>query len=81
MELQCELVTNGINRGNNNEYKSSEVKKIKSKTTDWILLLQVDSNEECNMMWIDMGRLYFWIKADDLHNEHFEKSWFCLQSY
>ena len=46
---------------------------------DWRLLLQIDSDENCEMMWGDVGRIYFWIKTEDLKNRDFEKVWLILQ--
>jgi uncharacterized protein YwqG len=48
---------------------------------DWILLLQVDSNDETGMMWLDSGRLYFWINKNDLHNKRFDKCICLLQCF
>lgn len=79
MELECELVTNGIYCGDSSGYYDSRVKALESNAKDWQLLLQIDSNEENKMMWGDGGRLYFWIKRDDLVNKRFDKSWFILQ--
>lgn len=31
------------------------------------------------MMWGDLGRLYFWIRDDDLAARRFEKAWLILQ--
>ena len=31
------------------------------------------------MMWGDCGRLYFWIRQQDLASKAFEKSWMILQ--
>jgi uncharacterized protein YwqG len=48
---------------------------------DWILLLQVDSNDETGMMWLDLGRLYFWINKNDLRNKRFDKCQCVLQFF
>ena len=39
---------------------------------EWILLLQIDSEYQADMMWGDVGRLYFFISAQDLAARHFD---------
>lgn len=79
MELECELVTNGLYCGDPSGYNDPRAKTLEPNAKNWRLLLQVDSNEENEMMWGDCGRLYFWIKKEDLINKQFDKSWFSLQ--
>jgi uncharacterized protein YwqG len=79
MELECELVTNGLYCGDLSGYNDPRAKALEPNAKNWKLLLQIDSNEENEMMWGDCGRLYFWIKQDDLLNKQFDKSWFSLQ--
>jgi uncharacterized protein YwqG len=46
----------------------------------WLLLLQLDSQDEAGMMWGDMGRLYFTIKQSDLESSSFNNvsmNWQC----
>jgi len=81
MELECELVTNGLYCGDASGYNDPKAKALEPNARDWVLLLQIDSNEENEMMWGDCGRLYFWIKKDDLLNQRFDKCWFSLQCY
>jgi uncharacterized protein YwqG len=50
-------------------------------TSDWLLLLQIDSIEECGMNWGDLGVLYFWISVEDLQTSRFDRVWCTLQSY
>lgn len=79
MELECELVTNGINCGDPSGYEDPRVEFLEPNAKDWQLLLQVDSNEENSMMWGDMGRLYFWIRKQELKNRYFDNCWCILQ--
>ena len=79
MELTCELVTNGLYCGDSSGYNDPKRKLLEPNAKNWRLLLQIDSNEENDMMWGDCGRLYFWIKKDDLLNRNFDKSWFNFQ--
>lgn len=81
MELKCELVTNGIYYGNSSGYNDPRAKMLEPNAQNWRLLLQIDSNDENGMMWGDVGRIYFWIKKDDLLNKEFDKSWIILQCY
>ena len=81
MELECQLVTNGINCGDSNGYKDPRVKELEKEKNEWKLLLQIDSDDKTGMMWGDSGRLYYWIKQKDLESLNFDKSWIVLQCY
>lgn len=49
---------------------------------DWQLLLQIDSDEEnLGAMWGDCGRVYFWIRQQDLQKRDFSNVWLVLQCY
>ncbi|KEK24178.1 YwqG family protein [Bacillus gaemokensis] len=46
------------------------------------LLFQIDSDyKNCNMMWGDLGMLYFCIENDDLKHRRFEKTCCLLQTF
>ncbi len=79
MELECELVTNGLYCGDGSGYNDPRAKELEKNKDNWILLFQVGSNEEAGMMWGDAGRLYFWIRKDDLKSQRFDKCWLILQ--
>jgi uncharacterized protein YwqG len=79
MELECELVTNGLSIDDPKNYKGPRAKALEPGARNWRLLLQLDSNEEAEMMWGDLGRIYFWIKKDDLRDRQFDKCWFAFQ--
>ena len=82
MELECQLVTNGLYCGDATGYNDPRRPALEKGIGDWNLLLQIDSEEDkTGMMWGDAGRLYFWIKEKDLKNLDFDKSWFALQCY
>lgn len=46
---------------------------------EWIILFQIDSDKHAGMMWGDCGRLFFWIKKDDLKNKNFDNVWMILE--
>ena len=79
MELECELVTNGLYCGDATGYNHPKAKQLEKNADTWTLLFQVDSNDEAGMMWGDMGMLYFWIKIEDLKNKKFDKCWLISQ--
>ena len=82
MELECELVRNGLYCGDATGLKSPKAKALKRHIDAWHLLLQLDSNDEtANMLWGQAGRLFFWIREEDLKQQNFEKAWAILQSY
>jgi uncharacterized protein YwqG len=82
MELECQLVTNGLYCGDPTGYEDPKRNELEAGKKDWVLLLQIDSEEEkTGMMWGDSGRIYFWIKKQDLLNKDFSKTWCILQCY
>ncbi|HSR69227.1 MAG TPA: YwqG family protein [Acidobacteriota bacterium] len=50
----------------------------KPEGDEWVMLLQIDSDDEAGFMWGDMGRLHFWIRRDDLRYRRFERAWMFL---
>lgn len=82
MELECQLVTNGIYCGNASGYRSEEARQLAEGAADWRLLMQIDSDEDNpGWMWGDSGSVYFWIKDQDLRAKNFADTWLILQCY
>lgn len=82
MELECQLVTNGLYCGDSSGYNDPKRKELENGSSDWRLLLQIDSEyDKTGTMWGDGGRLYFWIRQQDLGELNFEKSWVVLQCF
>lgn len=82
MELECQLVTNGLYCGDPSGFNDPRSIELKSGKDDWVLLLQLDSDEDkTGMMWGDLGTIYFWIKKQDLKNKRFNNAWCILQCH
>ncbi len=79
MAWECELVTNGIYCGDAKGYQTETAQKLKENISDWVMLLQIDSDDSTDMMWGDCGMLYFWIKREDLKANRFENTWMIFQ--
>jgi len=81
MQLEAQLVTNGLYCGDPSGYEDPRRKTLESGADDWVLLLQLDTDENANVMWGDCGMLYYWIRKDDLANRRFDNVWMTLQCY
>ena len=79
MDLECQLVSNGLYCGDSRGYADPRAEALESGAADWRLLLQVDSDDDADMMWGDLGMLYFWIRHEDLRSRNFENTWMILQ--
>lgn len=79
MTLECQLVSHGLYCGNASGYEDARAEKLEETKHVWKLLLQVDTDDNAEMMWGDMGRLYFWIREEDLARRDFDKAWMILQ--
>lgn len=83
MLLECELVTNGLNCGDGTGYKSPKRKELEKNKNQWKLLFQLDTvtTHDFELMFGDCGRIYYFIKDEDLKNKNFDNTWLILQCY
>lgn len=81
MLVKCEMVSDGISCGNFEHISLRD--NYVDKASDWVLLFQLDtiSNSEFELMFGNAGRLYFYIKKEDLKKRNFENCWFMTQCY
>jgi uncharacterized protein YwqG len=79
MEKEAQLVSNGLYCGDPSGYNDPRAQDLSSGSKEWLLLLQVDTDEKARMMWGDAGMLYFWIRRTDLERREFSKVWMILQ--
>jgi uncharacterized protein YwqG len=79
MDLECQLVSSGLYCGDATGYNDTRAKQLESGRSDWLLLLQLDSDDDAGMMWGDCGMLYFWIRQSDLAQARFDSCWMILQ--
>ncbi|MCC6669567.1 MAG: DUF1963 domain-containing protein [Planctomycetes bacterium] len=79
MELECQLVTNGLYCGDSTGYEDPRATQLQAGAKSWRLLLQLDTDDDADMMWGDCGTLYFWVREDDARQGCFENVWLILQ--
>jgi uncharacterized protein YwqG len=82
MQLECQCASSGLYMGDPTGYNDPRRPALEKGASDWRLLLQIDSDEN-NMgaMWGDVGRVYFWIRQQDLRKNDFGNVWLVLQCY
>ena len=81
MQLEAQLVSNGLYCGDPSGYRDPRAKALQAGTLDWLLLLQIDSDDALQVMWGDTGRVYYWIRRQDLAARKFDRVWTILQCY
>lgn len=79
MQLEAQLVTNGLYCGDQTGYEDPRARGLEDGADEWMLLLQLDSDDGADFMWGDGGMLYFWIRSGDLRQHRFDKVWMTLQ--
>lgn len=79
-KLDCEIASTGIELEDDFDFSSPEGEKLALASEQWVLLLQLDSDEQAQMMWVDQGRLYFAIRAHDLAARRFHKVWMICET-
>ncbi len=80
MRLECQLAANGIDAGSGNLDGDPRVDVLRAGADDWRLLLQLETDEETGWFWVDGGRLYYWIRIQDLRAGRFDRVWMILQT-
>lgn len=82
MELECQLTSNGVDCGSPEGYESDRAQELAAGERDWRLLLQIDSDDDGpGWMWGDVGRIYFWVKRNDLASLQFQDAWLIFQCH
>lgn len=81
MELECQLVSHGLYCGDETGYQDPRAQTLAPGASDWLPLMQIDSDDLCNWMWCDCGILYVWIRQQDLAARNFDNCWVILQCF
>lgn len=83
MTLECELVSRGYFLGGRWEGVPLEERDAlrTPSVRDWRLLFQLDTvaNGDFELMFGDCGRIYFYIRTEDLQARRFDRVWLILQ--
>lgn len=80
MRYTCQYASNGIYCGDVSAEHGPRAEALADGVEDWALLLQVDTDEDGpDWMWGDCGRIYFWIRKQDLAARDFGQVWVQLQ--
>ena len=66
MQLECQLASNGIYLGDGKGYRHPRAAELAPGAEDWVLLLQLDTDDKIGWMWGDTGTIYYWIRRQDL---------------
>ena len=75
MHLQCQLLSHGVP-----DEQDPGAAALAAGALNWLLLLQVDSDDAAGMQWGSAGRLYFWIEQAALAARRFDNVWMVMQS-
>ena len=83
MTLECELVSRGHYLGGSWESVPQEERDAlrAPSVQDWLLLFQLDTvaSGDFELMFGDCGRIYFYIRREDLLARRFDRAWLVLQ--
>jgi uncharacterized protein YwqG len=77
--LEAQLASHGLYCGNETGYNDPRAKQLEQGVPNWLLLLQLDTDDNADMMWGDVGTVYFTIPEEDLAARRFEHVWLTFQ--
>lgn len=80
--VECELVSRGIYMGGTEPIPQDALDKARrTSTQDWQMLFQLDTVQDGDfeLMFGDCGRIYFYIRREDLLARRFDRVWLVLQ--
>ena len=78
-QRECQMASNGIDVGSPEGYENSRAAELEAGVDDWIMLAQIDSDDDAGWMWGDVGVLYFAMRRQDLAAGEFDRAWLVLQ--
>jgi uncharacterized protein YwqG len=73
------MAANGVKYADDSDDPRYE--ELLAGVADWRLLLQLDSEMggDQEVLWGDVGRIYFWIRDEDLRAGRLDRTWTILQ--
>src|SRR5579872_637878 len=80
MRLDCELIANDIRAGTS-VHDDGRLAGFETAASEWQLLLQIDSDEKLIWNWGAEGRVFYWIRLQDLRALDFEHVWGMLKCH
>ena len=81
METECQLVANGVFCGGPEGFSSERAARLRPGAGDWRLILQLDTDERAGWIWGDGGKIYVWMREQDVRARRFDRCWTILQCY
>ena len=81
MQTECALVAAGHYCGSGQSYQDPALQSVRDSAGDWLLLLQLGTDEKLGMNWGDDGQLYIWIRREDLRARRFDQARLVLQCH
>jgi uncharacterized protein YwqG len=76
MQLDAQLAANGIDLNSGERWYHPRVAELEQGAKDWRLLLQVSTDDALGIqLGYPLGRLYAWIREDDLRAGRFDDVW------
>jgi uncharacterized protein YwqG len=79
MELECQLVSNGLYCGEPQDYEDPRVAALQPGAANWRLLFQIDTDDDLGVMWGDCGTIYYWVEEEEARSGNFSNAWLILQ--
>lgn len=82
MQRGCELVSAGFDLCNGPvKLTAEQEREVEQGSKDWILLFQMGTiaSDDYELMFGDMGRIYFFIRRQDLAARHFDRAIMMMQ--
>jgi WD40 repeat protein/uncharacterized protein YwqG len=80
MPLECQCASHGLRIGDLSGKSDPQRLALEKGASDWRLLFQIDSDKgNLGSSWGDAGRVYFWIREQDLKKRDFSKVWLIMQ--
>lgn len=87
MTMECEFISRGYYLGSGWDKVTPEDRQYAEQTSqeNWRLLFQLDTveseNDDFELMFGDCGRIYFYIRKEDLLAKRFDRVWLILQCF
>lgn len=81
MQTRCALVAGGLDSGMAEHWCDPATRPLRDTATEWLLLLQIGTDEQAGFNWGDEGQLYLWIRREDLRARRFDQARLVLQCY